>query len=165
MLIAYQKMRAQQIANAEASESSDADEDGDLVDNLYHLQSFGMGENDESHAANLLKHFQSHDEITKEEEEKLASEKEVEKLEAELDDVDQANDVTKTYKLFNYICSQEPGQMIRYVPPPADGVKQMSKYGSVEPLWASQKTRMAPDQVPVCPYCQKPRCFEMQIMP
>lgn len=81
-------MRAQQIANAEASESSDADEDGDLVDNLYHLQSFGIGANDEQHAANLLKHYQSQDEITKESDELKASEKEIEKLEKELDEAD-----------------------------------------------------------------------------
>ena len=37
----YQKMRAAQIANAEASESSDADEDGDLVENLYEAANFG----------------------------------------------------------------------------------------------------------------------------
>lgn len=109
LLEAYKKMRAQQIANAEASESSDADEDGDLVDNLFHLQSFGSGPNDESHAANLLKHFESHDEITKEQEEDMkASEKEVEKLEKELEETDEKNDITKTYKLFNYIASQEP---------------------------------------------------------
>ena len=55
--------------------------------------------------------------------------------------------------------------MIRYIPPPADGVKQTSKYGSIEPLWASQKTRLSPDKVPACPLCKKPRTFEMQIMP
>lgn len=52
-------------------------------------------------------------------------------------DNDHHADMSKTYKLFNYVCSQNPEQAIRYIPPPVDGVKQTSKYGRVEPLWLS----------------------------
>jgi hypothetical protein len=44
-------------AMIEQSES-DVDEDGDLVDNLYSVQNFGTGKNDDKHALNLLKRFQ-----------------------------------------------------------------------------------------------------------
>ena len=51
-----QKMMDKLKAMIEQSES-DVDEDGDLVDNLYSVQNFGTGQNDDKHALNLLKRF------------------------------------------------------------------------------------------------------------
>jgi len=41
----------------------------------------------------------------------------------------------------------------------------MGKYSVLEPMWSTQKNRLPQQDVPVCERCQKPRNFEMQIMP
>jgi hypothetical protein len=46
----YAAMRQKQLAAAEASESSDADEDGELVDTLWTNVTFGNAEKDEKKA-------------------------------------------------------------------------------------------------------------------
>lgn len=117
-----QKMMDRLKAMIEQSES-DVDEDGDLVENLYSVQNFGTGPNDDKHALNLLKRFQQSQkeeaEITKDlpEDQKFAKDTDASNLESINEENNLKNDISKTYKLFNYVCQQNKDQILRYLNP------------------------------------------------
>lgn len=50
-----------------------------------------------------------------------------------LDEENEKKDITKTYKLFNYVATQQLDQILRYISPN----KGYTKYGPIEPLWIS----------------------------
>jgi len=59
----YHIQRKKQIverhkALVEASESSDIDEDGEMVDNLFSVYNFGSGKDDEKKAKEMLKRYE-----------------------------------------------------------------------------------------------------------
>ena len=65
-------------------------------------------------------------------EEKATNESEVNALEDMMNDANTKADMSKTYKLFNWICLQDPDQLIRYFSPTLYREKAF-----VEPMWAS----------------------------
>lgn len=56
-------------------------------------------------------------------------------------------------KLFQVVAARNPKQVLRY------------SLAGVEPLWTSDKGRLARDKVPRCEVCGAARQFEMQITP
>lgn len=56
---------------------------------------------------------------------------------------DEDSEMTKTYKLFNYVMRQNEAQVLRYFSP----TKFRNNY-FVEPLWMSQANRQYRDAVP-----------------
>ncbi len=158
----YRKRMITERQMAEASESSDNDEDGELVDNLYAVTNFGTSQEDEKKAKDMLKRyekaekeFQNMEKELPESERMLNQEKEAQ-MEEMNKDVNDKNDVSTTYKLYNYILMQHKDQVIRYLPPMI-----FRDYAFVEPLWASQKKRLDMKKVPKCPRCGADRQFEM----
>jgi hypothetical protein len=104
---------AQIQALIEQSES-DVDEDGELVDNLFSAANFGSAKADEKKAQDMLKRFKESEkemtEIEKDlpEEEKFQKESEVNALEEMMNEANTKSDMSKTYKLFNWITLQNP---------------------------------------------------------
>ena len=86
---------------------------------------------------NLLKQYEQekekYDDLEKDlpEDEKFDVEKVNDADEQMLDE--ENKDVTKTYKLFNYVATQQIHQILRYISPS----KGYTKYGPIEPLWIS----------------------------
>jgi pre-rRNA-processing protein TSR4 len=64
------------------------------------------------------------------------------------------NQISRHYKLFEYVARADPDQVLRYV---------KTRSPSIQPLWMSDKGQ--PQGVPACPRCGSPRLFEFQIMP
>lgn len=53
----YVQMMMDRLKAMIEQSESDVDEDGDLVDNLYSVQNFGTGKDDDKHAMNMLNNF------------------------------------------------------------------------------------------------------------
>ena len=121
---------------------SDIDEDGDLVDNLFSVQNFGTSKADDKKAQDMLKRFQTSEKEMAEhekslpEEEKFQKDSEVNALEEMMDEANTKSDMSKTYKLFNWITLQNQEQVLRYFSPSLYREKAF-----VEPMWASQINR------------------------
>jgi hypothetical protein len=117
---------------------SDIDEDGDLVDQLYSVQNFGTSAADNKKAEDMLKRFQQSEKEMAEsekglpEEDKCKDEAEVNALEDMMNEANIKADISKTYKLFNWITLQNPQQILRYFSPTLYREKAF-----VEPMWAS----------------------------
>lgn len=78
-----------------------------------------------------------------------------------MDEANTKSDMSKTYKLFNWITLQNQDQLLRYFSPTLYREKAF-----VEPMWASQINRYPQGKLPpCCEHCNQPRTFELQIMP
>ena len=124
-------------AMIEASESSDIDEDGELVDTLFAVQNFGTTKDDEKKAAAMLKRYEAAEEeyanIEKNESEETKFQaKGDDNLEELNKEANEKNDITTTYKLYNYVNQENKGQILRYLQPSI-----FREYSFIEPLWAS----------------------------
>lgn len=134
-----EKFKKKMQLQIEQSESSDNDEDGDLIDNLY-VQDQYAGTQDKR-VEKLMKQFEESEKNGEKDPEETADEGKEDSMDQLINEQNDNNlNLSKNYKLFNYICKQTIEQVIRYISPMH--FKFVPGYYTLDPLWASNKNML-----------------------